>query len=172
MGLPRRVGRDRGEVCAGALDVTGAKSAPLEPRKRRTMERFTLQVQTEGNAHVVDLTPLLAERLRGHKGLAVASLFVVGSTAALTTLEFEPGLVKHDLPAALQRLIPDDARYQHEATWNDDNGHSHVRAALIGPSLAVPIEDGKLLTGQWQQVVLIDFDTRPRRRTLIVSVMT
>ncbi len=135
------------------------------------MERFTLQVQTEGNTHIVDLTPQLAERLRGRKGPALASLFVVGSTAALTTLEFEPGLVKHDLPAALQRLIPDDARYQHEATWNDDNGHSHLRASLIGPSLTVPFAAGKLLTGEYQQVVLIDFDTRPRRRTVIGTVI-
>ena len=138
------------------------------------MHRFTIEVQTDGNSAVVNLSPELARKLRDLRdvrGPAMAFLFVVGSTAALTTLEYEPGLVKHDLPALLQRLIPDDARYEHEATWNDDNGHSHLRSALIGSSLAVPIADGKPLTGEYQQVVLIDFDTRPRRRTVIVTVM-
>ena len=139
-----------------------------------TMHRFTIEVQTDGNSAVVNLSPELARKLRDLRelrGPAMAFLFVVGSTAALTTLEYEPGLVKHDLPALLQRLIPDDVRYEHEATWNDDNGHSHLRSALIGSSLAVPIADGKPLTGEYQQVVLIDFDTRPRRRTVIVTVM-
>ena len=104
------------------------------------------------------------KNFRDVKGIGVASLFVVGSTVALTTLEFETGLVKHDVPNVLQRLVPDDSRYEHEATWNDDNGHSHIRAALIGPSVTVPFENGRLLTGEYQQVVLIDFDTRPRRR--------
>lgn len=135
------------------------------------MHRFTLEIATDGNADVVNLNPELAARLRDVRGQAMAFLFVVGSTAALTTLEYEPGLVKHDLPGLLQRLVPDDTRYEHEATWNDDNGHSHLRAALIGPSLAVPVENGQLLTGEYQQVVLIDFDTRPRRRSVIVTVM-
>ena len=100
-----------------------------------TMHRFTIEVQTGGNSAVVNLSPELARKLRDLRelrGPAMAFLFVVGSTAALTTLEYEPGLVKHDLPALLQRLIPDDVRYEHEATWNDDNGHSHLRSALIG----------------------------------------
>ena len=91
---------------------------------------------------------------------------------SLTTVEFETGLVKHDMPKVLQRLVPDDARYEHEATWNDDNGHSHIRSALLGPGVAIPISNGKLLTGEWQQVVLIDFDTRPRRRQIVCSVIT
>ena len=139
------------------------------------MQRFTLEVGTNGDTDIVNLMPQLAQRLRELSpggGDGVLHLFVVGSTAALTTLEFEPGLVKHDLPALLQRLIPDDARYDHEATWNDDNGHSHLRAALIGPSLSVPFAGGKLLTGEYQQVVLIDFDTRPRRRTVIATLLT
>jgi secondary thiamine-phosphate synthase enzyme len=135
------------------------------------MQRFTIQVDTDGNNDIINLQQELAQRIRAIKGEGIASLFVVGSTAALTTLEFEPGLVKHDIPAVLQRLVPDDARYEHEATWNDDNGHSHIRAALIGPSLNVPFADGRLLTGEYQQVVLIDFDTRPRRRTVIVTVL-
>jgi secondary thiamine-phosphate synthase enzyme len=96
---------------------------------------------------------------------------VVGSTAALTTLEYEPGLVEHDLAAALERLAPRAGRYVHEETWHDDNGHSHVRAALIGPSLALPVVDGDLPLGTWQQAVLVDVDTRPRQRRVVVTVV-
>lgn len=135
------------------------------------MKRFTLEVSTEGNTEVANLSPLLAEKMRGIEGEGVVHLFVIGSTAALTTVEYEPGLVKHDLRAVLQRLVPDDARYEHEATWNDDNGHSHVRATLIGPSLTVPFANGKLITGEYQQVVLLDFDTRPRRRKVVCTVI-
>ncbi len=137
------------------------------------MRRFTIEIGTNGDTDVVNLMPQLAPHVRelgNAEGLI--HLFVVGSTAALTTLEFEPGLVRHDLPALLQRLIPDDARYEHEATWNDDNGHSHLRASLMGPSLTIPFVGGKLLTGEYQQVVLIDFDTRPRRRTVIATALT
>jgi secondary thiamine-phosphate synthase enzyme len=135
------------------------------------MQRFTLDVDTDGNNDIVNLNPQLTARLRELRGEGVVSLFVVGSTAALTTIEYENGLIKHDLPSVLQRLVPDDDRYEHEATWNDDNGHSHIRAALIGPSLTVPFASGKLLTGEYQQVVLIDFDTRPRRRVIICTVL-
>jgi secondary thiamine-phosphate synthase enzyme len=144
------------------------------------IHRFTIETSTEGNAEVIDLSPELTRKLRELKrstgadslaGPGLMSLFVVGSTAALTTLEFEVGLVKHDLPALLQRLMPDDARYEHEATWHDDNGHSHLRAAMIGPSLQVPVQDGKLLTGEYQQVVLIELDTRPRKRTVIATLV-
>jgi len=136
------------------------------------MQRFNLQLETDGNNDVVNLNPHLIEKLREIQGGGILCLFVVGSTAALTTLEYETGLIEHDMPGALQRLIPDDARYEHEATWNDDNGHSHIRAALMGPSIMVPFENGRLLTGEYQQAVLIDFDTRPRRRTVIVTVLT
>lgn len=135
------------------------------------MQRFTIQVNTDGNNDIINLQTDLSQHLRAIKGDGLISLFVVGSTAAITTLEFETGLVKHDLPNVFQRLAPDDARYEHEATWNDDNGHSHIRAAFIGPSLTVPFSDGRLLTGEYQQVVLIDFDTRPRRRTIIASII-
>jgi secondary thiamine-phosphate synthase enzyme len=137
------------------------------------MQRFTIEIFTEGNTDIVNLHADLAKRLRELKvgGEGLLHLFVVGSTAALTTIEYEPGLVKHDLPAVLQRLVPDDARYEHEATWNDDNGHSHVRAALVGPGLTIPFSNGRLLTGEYQQVVLLDFDTRPRKRTVICTVV-
>jgi secondary thiamine-phosphate synthase enzyme len=137
------------------------------------MRRFTFEISTNGNTDVVNLTAQILPHLKkiGAGGDGVLHLFVVGSTAALTTVEFEPGLVKHDLPDLFQRLIPDDARYDHEATWNDDNGHSHCRASLLGPSVSVPYSNGKLLTGEYQQVVLIDFDTRPRRRTIIGTLL-
>jgi len=137
------------------------------------MQRFTLEVFTEGNTDIVNLHADLAKKLRELKvsGDGLVHLFVVGSTAALTTIEFEPGLIKHDVPRVLQELVPDDARYEHEATWNDDNGHSHVRAALVGPGVMIPFSNGKLLTGEYQQVVLLDFDTRPRKRTVVVTVI-
>jgi secondary thiamine-phosphate synthase enzyme len=136
------------------------------------MQRFNIEIETDGNNDIVNLSPELARRLREIRGQGVVSLFVVGSTAAVTTIEYEPGLIKHDMPNTLQHLVPDDARYEHEATWNDDNGHSHIRASLVGPSLMVPFSDGKLLTGEYQQVVLIDFDTRPRRRVIICTVIS
>ncbi len=137
----------------------------------RFMKRFTFTVESDGNNDIINLNPELSTRLAGNKGDGLLHVFVGGSTAAITTLEFEPGLVKHDMPAVMQKLVPDDAHYDHEATWNDDNGHSHIRAALLGPGLTVPFFDGKLLTGEWQQVVLIDFDTRPRRRTIICTIV-
>src|SRR5690348_1910382 len=137
---------------------------------RRRMERFNVEVQTDGNNDIINLSTELSRRLIG-KGDGIVNLFVVGSTAAITTLEYENGLVKHDVPNVLQRLIPDDDRYEHEATWNDDNGHSHIRAAFIGPSVTIPFAQGKLLTGEYQQVVLIDFDTRPRRRIIICTIL-
>ena len=136
------------------------------------MRRFTLDINTNGDTDIINLNPLIAPKLREiGQGDGVLHLFVVGSTASITTIEFEPGLVKHDVPALLQRLIPDDARYDHEATWNDDNGHSHLRASMIGASVTIPVADGKLLTGEYQQVVLIDFDTRPRRRRVIATLL-
>lgn len=135
------------------------------------MKRFTIEVSTEGNTEVVNLSAALAEQMKGIEGEGLVHLFVAGSTAAITTVEFEPGLVKHDLKAAFQRLVPDDAAYEHEATWNDDNGHSHVRAALVGPGLMVPFAKGKLIMGEYQQVVLLDFDTRPRRRKVVCTII-
>jgi secondary thiamine-phosphate synthase enzyme len=120
----------------------------------------------------VNLSSEINNRLKGIGGEGIVHLFMGGSTAGLTTLEFEPGLVKHDMQNVMQRLVPDDVPYEHEATWNDDNGHSHVRAALIGPSLTVPFGGGKMMTGEYQQIVLIDFDTRPRRRKVVGTIVT
>jgi secondary thiamine-phosphate synthase enzyme len=130
----------------------------------------TVAVSTRGDSHMIDLTPQVRDLVRRHgfrEGQAL--VFVPGSTAGLTTVECESGLQK-DLPAAFERLAPRGLRYEHEETWHDDNGHSHVRASLFGPSLTVPFRDGRLLLGTWQQVVLIDFDTRPRHREVVVQL--
>jgi len=132
----------------------------------------TIQIRTQGNDHILDLTDDV-QRIVAETGVTTGQvvLMVQGSTGALTTLEFEPGLVNHDIAAALQKIAPRDGGYRHEETWHDDNGHSHVRASLVGPSLALPIADGKVPLGTWQQVVFADFDTRPRQRTIHVSVI-
>jgi secondary thiamine-phosphate synthase enzyme len=127
-------------------------------------------VDTRGNADVVDLTEEVGG-LVARAGLEEGSVlvFVSGSTAALTTIEHEPGLLR-DLPELLDRLVPADRRYHHDDTWHDGNGHSHLRASLIGPSLTVPVAQGRLLLGTWQQVVLVDLDNRPRHRELVVQL--
>jgi len=100
----------------------------------------------------------------------LACIFVAGSTAAVTTVEFEPGLVK-DLKEAMDRLYPRGIDYEHHRRWGDGNGHSHVRAALVGPSLTVPIVDGRLLLGTWQQIVFLEFDNKPRSREVAVQIV-
>ena len=134
--------------------------------------RDEIRIGTRGDGHIVDLSDALG-RIVSESGVATGQVtaMVVGSTAALSTVEFEPGLVKHDIVAALERLAPEDGAYRHEETWNDDNGHSHVRATLVGPSLALPVVDGAVPFGTWQQPVLMDFDTRPRERTVVVTVV-
>ncbi|HLL88268.1 MAG TPA: YjbQ family protein [Tepidisphaeraceae bacterium] len=137
------------------------------------MKRFTIDISTEGDGDTVNLSPLLAERLRELRpaGPGLVHLFVIGSTAALTTVEFEPGLVKEDLPALFHRLAPANGHYVHEATWNDDNGHAHVRASLLKPEITVPTDGAKIVAGEYQQIILIDFDTRPRRRVVVCTLM-
>ncbi|MGB7581015.1 MAG: secondary thiamine-phosphate synthase enzyme YjbQ [Sedimentisphaerales bacterium] len=131
-----------------------------------------IQVSTKGNSEVIDLTPQAVKAV-AESGVSAgtATFFVIGSTAAITTTEYEPGLVNHDIKAAFEKIAPRNARYEHEETWHDDNGHSHVRASLLGPSLAVPIVDGKLTLGTWQQIILIDFDTRSRSRQVICQII-
>ena len=152
--------------------MTGVLSAaPSGLVGRKHMQRFTLEFHTEGNTHVVNVSPELGKRLAEIRGSGLVHLFVVGSTAGLTTLEFEPGLVRHDLKAMMERIAPEDGKYEHEQTWNDDNGHSHLRASLIRPDLTMPFANGKLMTGEYQQVVLVDFDTSPRKRTIVATVL-
>jgi secondary thiamine-phosphate synthase enzyme len=137
-----------------------------------TAYSHTLLVRTRGNGHILDLTDDIQGAVaRSGVETGQATAMVVGSTAALTTLEYEPGLVEHDLVAALERIAPAAGHYVHEETWHDDNGHSHVRAALIGPSLALPVVDGRVPLGTWQQVVLVDLDTRPRERTVTLTIV-
>ena len=136
------------------------------------VESHRLHVDTRGNNHVVNITDAVLEAVGGGRiGEGAATLFVIGSTAGITTTEFEPGLAEHDLEAAFEGIAPADGTYRHEQTWHDDNGHSHVRAALLGPSLTVPVVGRIVQLGTWQQIVLIDFDTRPRRREIIVQVV-
>jgi secondary thiamine-phosphate synthase enzyme len=136
------------------------------------VESHRFEVPTRGRTHVVDVTAEVRRELgKGRIRDGVVTVFVVGSTASLTTTEFEPGLANHDLKAALERVAPEDAPYRHHETWGDDNGHSHVRASLLGPSIAIPLVGGELPLGTWQQIVLLDFDTRPRRREIVVQVV-
>jgi secondary thiamine-phosphate synthase enzyme len=131
-----------------------------------------INVQTQGNCDVVNITEQISE-IVGRSGITngTVTIFNVGSTGAITTTEYEPGLVNHDIKAAFEKIAPENARYEHEQTWHDDNGHSHVRATLLGPSLAVPIVDGALTLGTWQQIILVDFDTRARARTVICQAI-
>jgi secondary thiamine-phosphate synthase enzyme len=127
--------------------------------------------RTRGHRDMHDLTDELA-RVVGGSGVAsgVAHLFVVGSTAALGTIEFEPGL-QADLPEQLDRLLPPDPLYGHEQAWHDGNGHSHLQATLLGPSLTVPVRGGRPALGTWQQVFLLECDVRSRERIVLVTVM-
>jgi len=134
-----------------------------------TIINESLTIDTTGEGDMVDITDRLALLLQKHKfkqGHAI--VFVPGSTAGITTIEFEPGL-KKDFTLFMERLIPKNARYFHEETWNDGNGHSHLRASLLGPSLTIPFGQGRLLLGTWQQLVLVEFDNRPRSRNLVVQ---
>ena len=131
----------------------------------------TLRVSMERGPDIVNITPLLDDilsRLNFETGLM--GLFVVGSTGSLTTIEYEPGAVE-DLKRAINRLAQPGSVYEHEKAWHDGNGHSHVQAALLGPSLSVPIRRGKLLTGSWQQIVLINHDVRARERRVEATVI-
>ena len=130
-----------------------------------------LQVRTKGQGDAHDITEGV-RRAVAESGLraGIAAVSVVGSTAGITTIEFEPGAVA-DLNGLLDRLAPRHAEYQHHLRWGDDNGSSHVRAALLGPSIAVPFYDGAPLLGSWQQIVLLEFDTRSREREVIVQLV-
>ena len=131
-----------------------------------------ITVRTRGNCEVINITEQVGAAVAQvaiRQG--TATVFNVGSTAGITTTEYEPGLASHDLKAAFEKLAPEDGRYEHELTWHDDNGHAHVRASLLGPSLCVPIVDGRLTLGTWQQIILIDFDTRPRTRTIVCQIV-
>src|SRR2546427_6965244 len=131
----------------------------------------TFAVSTRGHGDMHDVTAEVSRLVKESKArTGLAQIFCGGSTAAVGAIEFEPGL-KKDLPQMLDRLIPPSRDYGHEQTWHDGNGHSHLQATLQGPSLTVPITDGKLHLGTWQQIILLECDIRPRERTLVVTVL-
>ncbi len=137
-----------------------------------TVDSHQFEVDTQGHTDVVNITDKVAACLMdGRVSSGTATVFVVGSTAGITTTEFEPGLVNRDLEVAFEGIAPENARYLHEETWHDDNGHSHVRASLLGPSLTLPVIERRMTLGTWQQIILIDFDTRARHRRIIVQVL-
>ncbi len=129
-----------------------------------------LHLETKGEPDIIDITQEVKTHVHQSKiKSGLVTIFCIGSTGAVTTIEYEPGLLE-DLPAALNRFAPKDAIYQHHLRWQDGNGHSHVRAAIIGPSLSIPIIGGDLPLGTWQQIVFLELDVRPRQRKLIVQI--
>jgi secondary thiamine-phosphate synthase enzyme len=128
-----------------------------------------IALQTKGHTDIIDITDQVA-RAVGASGLkaGLATVFTPSSTSGLTTLEYEPGAVA-DLKRALDEIAPPNRDYQHNSKWGDSNGLAHLRAALLGPSITVPVANGQLTLGTWQQILFLDFDTRPRQRTLVVQ---
>jgi len=130
-----------------------------------------ISLSTKGECDIVDITPQVEQQV-AEAGInnGTVTVFVAGSTAGVTTIEFEPGLTG-DLQSMWDRLVPKDIPYAHDRRWGDGNGYSHVRASLLGASLVVPLSNKRLALGTWQQVVLVDFDNRPRSRQVIVQIM-
>jgi secondary thiamine-phosphate synthase enzyme len=127
--------------------------------------------KTAGFCDIVDITAKISEQIeRAKVRQGLVSVFVSGSTAALTTIEYEPGLIA-DLKEFVEKLILSNRRYHHDDRWGDDNGFSHLRASLFGPSVNIPVENGRALLGTWQQVILLDFDNRPRTREITVQLI-
>ena len=131
----------------------------------------TISITTQGFSDIIDLTASVLEVL-DHSGIhdGLVTVFCPGSTGAVTTIEYEPGVLK-DLRAAIERLAPSNVPYEHDRRWEDGNGFSHVRAALMKPSLSIPLIQGRLVLGTWQQIVFIDFDNRRRDRRIVVQVL-
>ncbi len=131
-----------------------------------------IHVNTAGDCDVVNITEKVSTAItESGIGDGVVTVFNIGSTAGITTTEYEPGLARYDIKAMFETIAPENARYEHEETWHDDNGHAHVRASLLGPSLSIPLVGGKLTLGTWQQIILVDFDTRARQRTIICQIV-
>lgn len=130
-----------------------------------------ISIQTDGEVDIIDITNDIQNIISKSKlKNGIVCVFVPGSTGSLTTIEYEPGLIK-DLPRVLENIAPKKEYYNHHETWHDDNGHSHVRASLLGPSITLPIKNGELLHGTWQQVVFVELDTSPRNRNLVVEII-
>ncbi len=128
-----------------------------------------ISVKTKGELDIIDITDSV-EKAVSKTGIknGIVNVFVPGSTGAVTTTEYEPGLLK-DLPNALERIAPRNAYYEHEKMWHDGNGHSHVRASIIGPSITIPVRNGRLRLGTWQQLVFVELDVRPRDRRIVLT---
>ncbi len=130
-----------------------------------------IPVQTRGDTDIIDITREAASILsKTDVNDGIVTFFVSGSTAGITTVEYEPGLLQ-DLPEAFEKIAPSGKRYHHDATWGDGNGHSHVRASLLGASFTVPFRDKRMMLGTWQQIILVDFDNRPRHREIVMQIM-
>ena len=131
----------------------------------------TITVSSNGENDMIDITHQIDDAMKAIKLQdGIVAIFVSGSTAAVTTIEYEPGL-KKDFPKMLARIAPSEMEYEHDNTWHDGNGHSHVRASLIGPSLTVPFNKKDLMLGTWQQIVLLEMDTRPRERKIVLQMI-
>ena len=131
----------------------------------------TAQIETRGENNVINITGQTSKALEESKLQdGIVTVFISGSTAAITTIEYEPGL-KQDFPRMLSRIVPKNIEYQHDNTWHDGNGHSHIKASLIGPSMTIPFKDGNLMLGTWQQIVLLETDTKPRQRKIILQII-
>jgi len=130
-----------------------------------------IRFSSKGYCHIVNITDEVAGKIRG-SGInsGIVTIFTPSATSGLTTIEFEPGLIK-DLPEFFEKILPSGVPYHHDETWNDGNGFSHMRSALIGPSVTVPFVDGEMTLGTWQNIVFLDFDNRNRSRRLIVQIM-
>ena len=134
------------------------------------VKTITVQIKSKGENDMIDITPQTAAILEANIQNGLITVFVSGSTAAITTIDYEPGL-KHDFPAMLSRIAPQTENYEHDNAWHDGNGHSHVRASLIGPSLTIPFKNYDLLLGMWSKYVLLEMDTRPRQRNIVIQIM-
>ena len=135
------------------------------------IETYRIRISSRGRNDIIDITGKVAEAINKSKiADGIACVFVTGSTASISTLEFEPNLIK-DIKRALEKLAPESGKYDHHETWGDDNGSAHVRATLMKPGITVPFENKRLLLGTWQQIALLDFDTKPREREIVVQVV-
>lgn len=135
------------------------------------IETYSISISTKGNCEMVDITDSISELISSNNFIeGNALVFAGGSTAGITTIEYEPGLLK-DYPKFFERIAPLNINYEHDNTWHDGNGHSHVRAAIQGASLTVPFSKGRLLLGTWQQIIFVDFDNRSRKREITVQII-
>ena len=153
-------------VTAGKVFARPANPVPMVTHRER------IRLETRQGVQAIDITDRVESAIAA-SGVrdGLACVFTPSSTSAIVTNEFEPGLMEEDIPKALERLFPPSIAYGHERRWHDGNGHSHVRAAILGPSLTIPFSGGKLALGTWQQVVFVDFDNRPRKREVVLQFM-